>query len=711
MLLNRRRFLFSSAVAATAVAAGQRVRAQDLAAGPRARIDPVTDIYFGQAVTDPYRWMEDTGDSDWLPWLQANDAHARTYLDALTSRESVRTRLEQLGGGYTRVSLPYEFGRRLLYLSQPPQSGWPVVMVRDNGTDRLFFDPGVTVQPGTDVSLEFWVASPDGRYLILGLGSGGSEEAVIHILDLLTGELLPDRIPRATAPAPYWLQDGSGFFYTQLGVGVLGTLNYRADMRSRLHRLGDAPASDPVVLATGLYPSVQVDPHDTPVIKTFQGSRWVLAETSTLMTKGLWCAELDALLAGRPQWRTIFEPERGAPDHYLDGDDLWIWGAINDEESLVSKLDLTSGPPFAETTLATIRGGTIQHTSFADDGLYLSADRGTTSQLFFVGRDTDGYEIPLPMPGAVNDLAFGDRRKSIMVHLSSWLEPASTWQFKASSGFRRLDLMPDPIIDTSAYEVISDTVTARDGAEVPVTILARRGLRRDGSAPCRVLVYGAYGQSMTADFDPLGLALMEQGGIQVIAHVRGGGENGRHWWMAGMGATKPNTWRDLIDVCEHLIAERWTSTPRLAIVGGSAGGIAVGRALTERPDLFGLVASQVGVLNPLRFEFEANGLANRPEFGSLETEAGFEGLRAMDTLHSIVDGTRYPTVLLSHGVNDARVAIWHSAKVAARLRAAGSTDSGPVLFRVNFDRGHLVDSVQDEIDSKLDVFAWLLSPG
>lgn len=709
MQLNRRRFLLGAAVAATCVAAGRPVLARHIDPGPVARTGPVTETFFGQSITDPYRWMETASDPDWQPWLRANEAHAGSVLEALPGYGDMRVRLRELSAGFTRSSLPYDFGSRLIYLSQPPRSGWPVVMEQQARQTRVLFDPGSVNGMAGEVSVEFWVGSPDGRHMILGLGEGGTEEAVIYVLDLQTGALLTDRIPRCLAPSPYWLEDGSGFFYTQLGTGRRGTLDYRADIRCRFHRLGDDPLEDRIILARGLDEAVQIDVHDTVAVQVYASSRRALAVTSTLVTKGVWFADLDDVLAGTPSWQPIFDPRQGAPDFYLDGDSLWVWGAVDDTESVVSRLDLTSPVPFREEVLATLSGGLISQSTFADDGLYLTVDGGSTSQLFHVPREGDGREIELPMGAAINDVAYGHQRRSVFVHLSTWLEPASTWQFKATSGFRRLTLSQDPDIDTAGYRVINDVAIARDGAEVPVTIITPRDLTLDGRAPCLVRAYGAYGQSLKADFDPMGLALLERGGIVVVAHVRGGGEKGRSWWRAGLGATKPNTWRDLIDVCEHLIQEGWTASTRLAILGGSAGGIAVGRALTERPDLFGLVCARAGVLNPLRFESEPNGLANVPEFGSLTSEEGFAGLVAMDTLHHIIDGVRYPTVLLSHGDNDTRVATWHTAKVAARLRAAGAPDSGPVYFRVAFDSGHLVESVDEEIANSVDLYSLLLN--
>ena len=252
------------------------------------------------------------------------------------------------------------------------------------------------------------------------------------------------------------------------------------------------------------------------------------------------------------------------------------------------------------------------------------------------------------------------------------------------------------------------TVRARDGTRIPLSIVARRGLPRDGRNPALVDAYGAYQMSASPYFTARNLALLERGAILVTAHVRGGGEFGWRWWKGGQKQTKPNTWRDLIDCCEHLVRQRWASPATITIQGASAGGIAVGRALTERPDLFAGVISNVGVSNALRAEFSQNGPPNIDEFGSVTDRSGFLGLRAMDALHHVRDGTRYPAVLLTVGMTDPRVDAWHGAKMAARLQRA-SRSGRPVLLRVAFDAGHGLGSTRSQVDDEFtDAFAFAL---
>jgi prolyl oligopeptidase len=236
----------------------------------------------------------------------------------------------------------------------------------------------------------------------------------------------------------------------------------------------------------------------------------------------------------------------------------------------------------------------------------------------------------------------------------------------------------------------------------------KKGLPRNGRNPTLVGAYGAYQISSNPYFSPRVLALLERGGIFATAHVRGGGEYGKRWWKGGQKLTKPNTWRDLIDCCAHLVRERWASPRTITIQGGSAGGIAVGRALTERPDLFAGVISNVGISNALRAEFSQNGPPNIDEFGTVKDADGFAGLLAMDALAHVKDGTRYPAVMLTVGMTDPRVEAWHGGKMAARLQA--TTRSGrPVLLRVDFDAGHGLGSTRRQIDAeRADEFAFVL---
>jgi prolyl oligopeptidase len=288
---------------------------------------------------------------------------------------------------------------------------------------------------------------------------------------------------------------------------------------------------------------------------------------------------------------------------------------------------------------------------------------------------------------------------------TSWLLPFTVFRHDpAANTTVAVPLAPTASIDTTAYEAIRTFATSRDGTKVPLSIVARKGLKRDGRNPVLVNAYGSYQIPMSPYFNARGIAFLEKGGVLAYAHVRGGGEYGKRWWKAGQKVAKPNTWRDLIDCCEALVKERWTSPKHLTIQGGSAGGITVGRAMTERPDLFTAVISNVGVSNALRAEFSQNGPPNIEEFGTVTERVGFLGLKQMDAYHAVRDAVRYPAMLLTTGMTDPRVEPWQAAKMAARLQSAVTTlqraDRNPVLLRVDFDAGHGLGSTRQQADAE-----------
>jgi prolyl oligopeptidase len=287
--------------------------------------------------------------------------------------------------------------------------------------------------------------------------------------------------------------------------------------------------------------------------------------------------------------------------------------------------------------------------------------------------------------------------------------PSRWYSFDPATAVARdTALVPPWTLDTSAYEVNEVKIKARDGTAIPLSIIHRRGLVKDGRHPTWLTGYGAYGISRTPHFTPGWLALLERGGVVAVAHVRGGGEFGEDWHNAGKQATKPNTYRDLIDCAEYLITERYTAASELAIQGGSAGGITVGMAMTERPELFRVVLSDVGDSNALRAEYETDGDANALEYGSAKNPDGFRALLAVDAVQHVKEGVAYPAVLLTTGINDPRVAPWMPGKMAARLQAA-NRGGRPVLLRVDYDAGHGFGSTRTQRDELLaDQLAFML---
>jgi prolyl oligopeptidase len=393
----------------------------------------------------------------------------------------------------------------------------------------------------------------------------------------------------------------------------------------------------------------------------------------------------------------------------VDADELFLLTTRGAENGKVLRLPLATGSYATARTAVPEGPRVIEGLAMAADGLYLLDLDGGYHSMRRLGRDDRLADVPLGFEGSVQGLSASTADPGVYVDGAGWLLPLTTFRHDPASGrTAAAGIAPPAALDLSGYEAVKVMVRARDGTRVPLSIVAKKGLKRDGRNPALVTAYGAYQISINPFFSPRNVALLERGGLFCVAHVRGGGEYGRRWWKGGQKLTKPNTWRDLIDCCEHLVKARWASRGTITIQGGSAGGITVGRALTERPDLFAGVISNVGVSNALRAEFSQNGPPNIDEFGTVQERDGFLGLKAMDALHHVKDGTRYPAVLLTVGMTDPRVEAWHGGKMAARLQRA-NRGPNPVLLRVNFDAGHGLGSTRSQIDDeRADEFAFVL---
>lgn len=341
------------------------------------------------------------------------------------------------------------------------------------------------------------------------------------------------------------------------------------------------------------------------------------------------------------------------------------------------------------------------------DGVYFARQNGGPMTLHRLDPQGKVTNITMPFGAGIYGLFGSTDADGVDVRMAGWVQPFGIYRSQAGRALVDTGLSPKPAFSTADYESTQIMATARDGTKVPVSIIAKKGLRRDGSAPALGQCYSSYGISAAPIFSPRYLAFLEQGGVMFEVHARGGGEFGAPWWRAGQKANKPNTWRDFIDGCEAVIRNGWTSPAKLTIMGTSAGGIAVGNAMAERPDLFAGAIDNVGWTNTARAGVEQNSAPNFPEFGDPSNEVEYRGLIAMDAMSKIKDGVRYPAVLAMTGITDPRVAPWHVAKFAARLQKAST--GGPVLMRVDFDAGHGVGSTRQQVDAQFaDVFAFVL---
>lgn len=581
----------------------------------------------------------------------------------------------------------------------------------DCGQRRLLVDPGALAGAQGHVSLDWWSASPDGSKVAYGLSRDGSEDSVLHVLDVASGRVLPERIPDTQIAYPSWLPDSSGFFYNQLS-GKVGTPDRYLDARARLHRLGADPAVDPVVVATSLrQPGLRFESSQLPFIFASAGSRHALLVLSDeRREKRILVAPLQDVVQGKARWKEVATFEDDVTNAVLDGDDLYLMAYRGHPRGRVLKTQ-AHAPSLAKATAAVAQSGLVlEGFSRARNGLYLRAMDGGVHRILHLDAAGKLSPIALPFDCTVSELVTDAAQPGALVLLEGWLSPPRFWVVAPDGRMEDAGLVPRPEIDLSPYATERRYATARDGARIPYTLIYRKGLRRDGATPVYISAYGAYGDpAYMPAFAGRQLALVDAGAIVGFAHVRGGGEYGRDWHRAGQLANKPNTWRDLIAVCQDLHAERYSSASATVIGGRSAGGVAIGRALTERPDLFAGAVSHVGWHNALRYVAEPNGYLGEAEWGSLADRDGYLALRSVDSYHAVEDGVPYPAVLLTTGMHDPRVAPFHPAKMAARLQAASSSGK-PVLLRVDFNAGHGAGSTRAQQDEEAaDTYAFILA--
>jgi prolyl oligopeptidase len=345
----------------------------------------------------------------------------------------------------------------------------------------------------------------------------------------------------------------------------------------------------------------------------------------------------------------------------------------------------------------------------ARDALYINTMVDGVGEVLRLAPGRAPQRLDAPRGGAAYVSAVSPLLDGVRIFESSWIQGGVRYRYDpATDEFSDDGLVPPGDFDNMEGFVVREVlVTSHDGTPVPLSILHRADLELDGSHPTIVYGYGSYGISMDVGFSTIRMAWVERGGVYAIAHVRGGGEYGQEWHYAGRMENKPNTWLDLIASAEYLVEEGYTSPQHMAPMGGSAGGILVGRSITTRPDLFGAAVIQVGMLDAIRAETTTNGVPNIKEFGTVTDRAGFEGLLAMSAYHHVADDVRYPATLLTHGFNDPRVNPWMSGKMAARLQAVNRGDP-PVLLRVDFASGHGIGSTREQVLSQYaDIYAFL----
>ena len=676
-----------------------------VAALPSTSKRPVVDHYHDVSITDDYCWLENWNDSAVRTWTAQQNIATRAALDALPFMAALRKRVQALGSeSHPRWDdLMYRRGRLFAIKQQPPHQQ-PVLVVLtspdDLGTERLVVDP-VKLDPSGVTAIDFYAPSADGQRVAVSLSRNGTERGDVHVFESETGRELQDVVPRVNGGTAggsvAWTADGSGFFYTrypQAGERPEADLDFYQQIY--FHEMGTRPSSDRYELGKD-FPKIA-----ETVLQASPDGRFVLATVNN--GDGGEKAHFVRNAAGTWTQLATYADEVVSGTWGRD-DALYLISRKNASRGQVLRL-APNGLSLADARVIVGQRDTVlEDVAVANSSVFVRELAGGPSRLSVFNVDgAPQRPVELPPVSSVTEVVPLDGNE-ILYDMQTYVTPPAF--FRASpTAARRTALASTSSADYSDTEVTRVEATSKDGTRVPLNIVARRGTKLNGANPTLLYAYGGYGISEVPTFSAVRRVWLEQGGVYVVANLRGGGEFGEDWHAGGSLTHKQNVFDDFAAAAQYLIAHRYASPASLAILGGSNGGLLMGAALTQHPELFRVVVSHVGIYDMLRFNLWPNGAFNVTEYGDPNDPVQFRALFAYSPYHHVVDGTKYPAVLLFSGTNDPRVNPADSRKFAARLQAASSSDH-PVLLRIS-ESGHgFGTSLGEGLAQQADQYAFL----
>ncbi|HEX9431228.1 MAG TPA: prolyl oligopeptidase family serine peptidase [Burkholderiales bacterium] len=703
------------AVIFLAMLAALAAQAQTPPAPFPARNVPAT--FHGTVVDDPYRDLEDIKNPDVLAWAKSQADYARSQLESIAGYKELRARLAQLDDSRAAVigGVLRDGKGNLFFTRRGAKDNTFKLYRRDaNAAETLLIDPDDwQKQTGKPHAINYFSPSPNGELVAFGISAAGSEEAAIYVMETAAGKRIGEPISRAQYPRISWRPDSRSFFYLreqEMKPGMPATQKYQYE-RSYLHVVGTPETSDVEVAGAALTPRMEVQPAYIPWVFALPGSRFAVAlvENGDQREVALYTAPL--VTVGKPgtPWVKVCDFSDKVTDWTVHGDDIYLMTYRDSTRFSVVRTSLSAPDLAKASTVLPASDRVLVRVAAAKDALYLEARDGSVKRLMRRPWGARASDVPLPLEGAVGIMAGRADVDGAIFALAAWTRAREIYAVDRAGKVTNTGLQPLGPFDAPTGLVTTEVkVKSHDGAMVPLSIIHRADVKLDGSNPTLLSGYASYGFTAEPNYQQMGLAWLERGGVYAVANPRGSSVYGYDWYKAGQKTNKANTWKDFIACAEYLIAQQYTSNKKLGIIGGSAGGILVGRAMTDRPDLFAVVVPVVGVLDAVRAETTANGVPNIPEFGTVTKEDEFRGLLAMSSYHHVKDGTPYPAVLLIHGMNDPRVDAWQSAKMAARLMAS-STSGKPILLDLDFDAGHGMGSTKLQRQRQVaDYYAFLL---
>jgi len=693
----------------TPVAPGQR-------GYPFAAARTATTEYYGLVVADDFEWLENGADPKTRSWRNAENAYSRRYLDAMPARAALRDRLQALmsspSTAYTGI---VERGGVIFALKNAPPRQQPLLVtlksVDDLASEHVVFDPN-EAGPGGAQEIDFFKPSLDGRRVAVSVSEGGSEIGTVRVIDVASGQALPDRLPRVAFPTAggdvAWSAGSAGLYYTRYpDPGSRPPADAQFYQQVYFHRLGTPTEQDKPELGAAFPRIAETRLDSSPDGRVVTA----IVENGDGDDYSLYAKLADA--NGDGSWRRLADEPDGIKAVRI-GDDgaLYLLSRANAPRGKLLRLaPNAAGKPVnwaKAPVLVPQSDAAIEDYAVAGGTLYVSELLGGPSRLRAVDiRTKRATTVGLPPISGVTSLARVGRN-DVIAELANYLVPTAWSHVTPTGRVRRTSLVVTSEANFNDTEVVREFATSKDGTKIPLNIIRRKGTRLDGRNPTILYGYGGFGISMTPQFRAERRVWLDRGGIYVIANLRGGGEYGEAWHLAGALTKKQNVFDDFIASADYLVKQGYTQPQLLGIQGGSNGGLLMGAALTQRPELFRAVVSSVGLYDMLRTELDPNGAFNTAEFGSVKNKAQFEALYAYSPLRNVRDGVAYPAVLMLTGENDGRVNPAQSRKMIARLQQANPSGR-VILLRTSASSGHGIGTALSErIEQAADMYGFFV---
>jgi prolyl oligopeptidase len=701
----RANFFLSLVVTAGALALSGTPLAEGAPDTPK---KPVAAEYHGVTVEDPYQWLESDEDSQVKAWSDAQNQRTRKNLDSFPDRAAIEKQLQEW---YAKTSPSYSSlvsrpGILFAMKFQPPKQQPLLVTLAsadDLKSEKVVLDPNVLDTKGT-TAIDWFVPSLDGKYIAMSLSKGGSEDGTLHFYETATGKALADTIAHVQYPtaggSAAWNADGTGVFYTRFprkGERPDADLNFYQQIY--FHKVGTPDTEDKYSIGKDFPRIAEIN------LAASRDGKYILATVAN----GDGGDFAHYLLGPDGTWKQITQFSDQIKLARLGRDNaLYLLSRADAPRGKILRLPLDV--PELKNAAEIIASGeaVIEQIVPSTDALYLADLLGGPSQIRrFDLNGKNETKISTPQISAVQELlALEDG--SLLFRDVSYTNPAAWFHcLNGKTEPAKTALLSTSPVSFADIEVRREFATSKDGTKIPVNVLSRKGMKRDGNNPTLLYAYGGYGISMSPNFDFTRRLWFDRGGVYVVANIRGGGEFGEGWHKAGNLTKKQNVFDDFAAAAEYLIKENYTRPGKLAIQGGSNGGLLMGAMITQHPDLFRAVVSSVGIYDMLRVELAPNGAFNVTEFGTVQNPEQFKALYAYSPYHHVVDGTKYPAVLMMTGANDGRVAPYHSRKMTARLLAANKSEN-PILLRTSSSAGHGIGTALSErIKQSADIYAFL----